>query len=70
MNKENRLVILEPGLEEQAVGLNATQCRKLAGVYERWAHQLRVKAKILDRVHGPRAKPQLPKLSRAKTLLN
>jgi len=44
---EKKKVTLEPDLELQASFLNASQCREMARQYERWAHQLRVKAKIL-----------------------
>ena len=63
-------VRLEPGLEEVAGLMSAPQCRALASVYKRYAHQLEVKAAILDRVHGRRAKPKLPKLGLRRSLLN
>ena len=53
---KRKLVTLEPDLEAKAAFLGAYDCLALARTYERWARQLRVKARILMRVvkSGPR----------------
>ncbi len=47
------LVKLEPRLQLTAATLTPTQRRVLACVYERWAHQLRVSAKVLEKYQQP-----------------
>ncbi len=66
---EKPKIILEPLLEAQAHDLNAWQCRELARVYERWAHQLRVKAKVLlkARLPGPPKKLKPLRLSQLRS---
>ncbi len=49
------LITLEPELQLQTVSYTAAQCRALARIYYRWARQLFVKARILDRVAGDHA---------------
>ena len=63
-------IILEPKLELQASCLNACQCRQLARVYDRWAHQLKMKAAILDVDAAPPPRRVLRRLPTQKLLLN
>lgn len=62
-------VRLEPALEEHAALLNPSQRRALARVYQRWARQLRVSAKILE-ADQQRPKPKVPFLKPALQKLN
>ena len=64
------LVQLELPLQEQAGDLNASQSRALAAKLERWAHQLRVKAAILDAHAQPRPRRGLRPLVRRRLALN
>lgn len=64
-------VTLEPGLEEEACLLNASQRRAMAKMFRRWARQLEVSAVILDRVYAPPPKQlSLPFVSPRKQALN
>jgi hypothetical protein len=47
-------VRLEPALEEKVGKMTAAQRRILAALYERWAHQLRLSAAIMDRDASPK----------------
>lgn len=70
MSKPFVRVRLEPSLEIQVITLSPVQRRALARVYERWARQLRVSAKILERDQLPRPKPQLRPLVPRRLRLN
>jgi len=54
-------VTLEPRLEKIAGHLNARECRELAEVFARRAHQLVMKALVLD-AHVPVAKKTATRL--------
>jgi hypothetical protein len=64
------LVQLELSLQEQAGDLNAAQSRAMASRLERWAHQLRVKAAILEAHSKPRPRRALKPLWPRRLLLN
>ena len=64
------LVQLELDLQEQAGDLNAAECRALASKLARWAHQLRVKAAVLEAHEAPQPRPALRALCRRRLLLN
>lgn len=66
-------VTLEPTLEEQVKLMSPSKRRQLAAVYERWAHQLRVSAAILDlekKSQQPSPRRSLKPLPRRRQLLN
>lgn len=64
-------VKMEPELEEEAGALTASQRRIMAQKLERWVHQLRVSAKILDRDALPRpGRSSLRSLPRRRLSLN
>ena len=57
------LVQLELALEAKAGGYDAGQCRRLAEKLSRWAHQLTVKAKVLEsHLSRPSRPPPLVKV--------
>lgn len=62
-------VRLEPGLEEHAGELTPAQRLEMAAKLERWAHQLRVSAKVLT---DPKKRPRMrvPKIRLAKLRTN
>jgi len=59
MNAIRKRVQLEPALEAMAGDLGAAQCRRAAAVFQRWARELEVKARILERDALPRPPPRL-----------
>jgi hypothetical protein len=63
-------IILEYALEVHAAELNAWQCRDLADVYVRWAHQLRVKAKMMEQCQQPLKRQRLKRLPVSEQRLN
>lgn len=66
-----KIVKCEPELEEEAALLNPYQRREMARMFERWAHQLRVSAAVLesDDKRPPR-RVSLPWIPRRKAALN
>ena len=70
MSKTPARIRLEPELEAFAADFNAQQCRNVARLYARWARQLRVKARILERDSQPVPPPPLRPLSPQKLPLN
>jgi hypothetical protein len=64
------LVQLELPLQQQAGDLNAAQSRFLAAKFERWAHQLRMKAAILEAHAAPRPRRGLRVLPPRRLVLN
>jgi hypothetical protein len=71
MNKkinDKTRVVLEPTLESKVYDWTACQRRELACTFERWARQLRVSAKIIDRGDvskpSPRSKARPPRCQR------
>jgi len=64
------LVQLELPLQQQAGDLNASESRALAGKLERWAHQLRVKAAVLDAHFSRPSLPRLKRLPLSRLILN
>ncbi len=64
-------VILEPNLEARASDYDPLQCRALAALYRRWAHQLSIKARILEiRRHRATPPPAIKKLSQGRLRRN
>lgn len=63
------IVVLEPELELIAATLSPTQRRELARVYRRWARQLFVSARVLEKYQQP-SLPRLKRLSPSKLALN
>jgi hypothetical protein len=63
-------ITLEPELERTAGSLDASQCRRLASVYKRWARELEMKAAILETHSVPAPQPRLRRLPLQKLLLN
>lgn len=63
-------VRLEPELESLAGTFGAAQSEELARLYERWARQLRVKAKILRADAARVRRPSLKRLAAPKLVLN
>jgi hypothetical protein len=57
MGNVMKKVTLEPELEEIAGGMSAAQCMEMARIYERWARQLRVKARIMMASDSPVSRP-------------
>jgi hypothetical protein len=67
---KRKLIQLELELEFIAGNYDAAKCRAVAKVYIRWAHQLEIKASVLDAHARPVPRPVLPRLSRRKLLRN
>ena len=65
-------VILEPELQEVAALWPAAKRFAAAEKFARWAHQLRISAKIIasDARSADCRPPSLPKLARRKAVLN
>lgn len=63
-------VRLEPVLEEKVATFSPSKRRALAIVYERWAHQLRLSARILEIDAKPSQRRRLKGLPHRKLLLN
>ena len=63
-------VVLEPELEEEAALMTPSQRRAFAATLERWAHQLRVSAFILEQRAGLRLQPSLKPLPRRRLRWN
>lgn len=70
MENQAPKVTLEPELELHAATLNAQQCRALARVYLRWAHQLQIKSKILAAYAKPSASRSMRPIARRQLLRN
>ncbi len=69
-NSPQAAVRLEPDLEEIAGTFDARQCRALADLYRRWARQLSVKARVLERRSGPKPAVSLKPLVERRLALN
>jgi len=63
-------VQLEPELQMEAATFTPHQRRMLASVYERWAHQLRVTAKVLEKDLAPRPRGEVMWLPAKKLARN
>lgn len=63
-------VKLEPELQMEAATFTPHQRRVLACVYERWAHQLRVSAKVLEKRRQSLPRASLKPLPRRKIAWN
>jgi hypothetical protein len=64
------LVQLELDLEQQVGDLNAAESRALAAKLVRWAHQLQVKASVLESHALPQPKRSLRRLCERQLRLN
>ena len=63
-NEVRPLVVLEPLLQIQVITYDANQRRRLGHVYLRWARQLFVSARVIEKASGlpvRRRKPFLPR---------
>jgi hypothetical protein len=58
-NSKRSPVVLEPGLEEEALLMTPAQRRAAARKFRRWARQLEVSANILDKLNAPKPSPSL-----------
>lgn len=63
-------VRLEPQLEKHIATLDASERRQVAKKFERWAHQLKISAAILDRACPAPPQDPLRPLPRRRLLLN
>ena len=61
---------MELPLEIKAGLYNAAQCRALASKLARWAHQLTVKAAVLEARSGQKSPPRPKFLNRRQAALN
>lgn len=71
--KKEKVIIrvrLEPQLEEVAGKMTPAERRTLARKHERWAHQLKVSADVIDAHSGPKPKPRLRYLPECKCARN
>ena len=67
----NKRVRLEPELEEIAAEWGPVHSLEVAAKWSRWAHQLRIKARIILRDRSwPKPKPSLRRVAPRKAVLN
>ena len=69
-NPPRPAVRLEPDLEQIAGTFDARECRAMAKLYRRWARQLWVKAKTLERRADPKPAVALRPLVVRRLALN